>query len=164
MSVYIITDRAAGTCKIGYSLTPRKRVTMLRTASHADLRLEAVIPGDRSCEQRLHAVFEAAKLRREWFAITPQIEDLINRFAMHLKHTEGRRSPIIAPKCATPLAVAVHSFLLATGQSPTAFGAQCLNDRHFVRQLFSGRDVRMSTVDKVQQFMAAYQPEQDAAA
>ena len=46
MSVYIITDRAAGLAKIGYSQTPKKRLTMLRTSSAADLRLEAVIPGD----------------------------------------------------------------------------------------------------------------------
>ncbi len=38
------------------------------------------------------------------------------------------------------------------------FGELALNDRHFVRQLRDGRDLRMSTLRKVQDFMAAYVP------
>jgi hypothetical protein len=58
----------------------------------------------------------------------------------------------------------IDAFLAEHGMSDSRFGQLALNDRHFVRQLRDKRDVRMSTVDKVQQFMAAYQPEQDAAA
>jgi len=43
------------------------------------------------------------------------------------------------------------------------FGAMALNDRPFVGQLENGRRVWPETEAKVRNFMAAYQPEADAA-
>ena len=36
------------------------------------------------------------------------------------------------------------------------FGEQAVNDRHFVRQLRAGRDLRMSTVERVRRFMTEF--------
>lgn len=47
----------------------------------------------------------------------------------------------------------IEAFLEAAGMSPTAFGTQALNDPPFVAQLRAGRDVKMSTVEKVRAFM-----------
>jgi hypothetical protein len=48
--------------------------------------------------------------------------------------------------------------------SPTALGDNALGDRHFVRQLRSGRRVWPETEAKVRAFMAEYQPVQLARA
>lgn len=85
MSVYIITDRQMGAAKIGFSGMPKKRLTMLKTASPSMLLLEAVIPGDMTCEKALHSRFSAQKLRGEWFAISPEIDDLIKTFPIGKK-------------------------------------------------------------------------------
>lgn len=43
------------------------------------------------------------------------------------------------------------------------FGEMAMNDRHFIRQLREGRDVRVSTVERVRQFIAGYSPPEMAA-
>ena len=58
----------------------------------------------------------------------------------------------------------IESFMAAHGLSEWQFGEQAINDRHFVRQLREGRDLRMSTVSRVSAFMAEYVPTPKAAA
>lgn len=50
----------------------------------------------------------------------------------------------------------IEAFLSSNGMSATAFGAQALNDPPFVQQLRSGRDPKMSTVERVRKFMADF--------
>lgn len=96
MSVYVITDRAAGVCKIGFSKTPLRRLAMLRTSSAADLDLEAVIPGDRNCEADLHAEHSANLVRREWYKISPAIEQLIAAFPRGFANRRSLRTTDLA--------------------------------------------------------------------
>lgn len=42
--------------------------------------------------------------------------------------------------------------------SDSLFGDLAVNDRHLVRDLRAGRDLRMSTVGKIRAFMATYRP------
>lgn len=58
----------------------------------------------------------------------------------------------------------IEAFMTAHNMSQTAFGHSALRDRHFVRQLREGRDVKMSTAEHVRNFMATYTPNRDAAA
>lgn len=44
----------------------------------------------------------------------------------------------------------------------TRFGELAMNDKGFLFRLESGRDVRLSTVEKVRQFMASYRPHEAA--
>lgn len=39
------------------------------------------------------------------------------------------------------------------------FGEMALNDRHLVRQLREGRDLRISTLARIREFMDTYRPE-----
>lgn len=57
----------------------------------------------------------------------------------------------------------IDAFLDTHKVVPTAFGAQALNDRHFVRQLRAGRRVWPETEAKVRRFMATYRADQAAA-
>lgn len=56
------------------------------------------------------------------------------------------------------LLVEIENFLDASGMSPTAFGSEALNDPPFVSQLRQGRDVKVSTVDRVRAFIQANRP------
>lgn len=49
----------------------------------------------------------------------------------------------------------VEAFLARSGMPPTAFGELLMNDRHLVRRLRSGRDVTLSTADRIRQFILA---------
>lgn len=52
----------------------------------------------------------------------------------------------------------IEAFLETHGMAPTRFGDEALGDRHFVRQLRSGRRVWPETEAKVRRFMATYRP------
>lgn len=57
----------------------------------------------------------------------------------------------------------IETFIEAHGLSATAFGEQALRDKHFVRELREGRDIRLSTQGKVREFMLTYASDRDAA-
>lgn len=61
------------------------------------------------------------------------------------------------------LAEQVEAFLTLHNMSPVTFGRKALRDPHFVRDLRAGRDLKMSTVDRVRTFMAEYEAEVDTA-
>ena len=58
----------------------------------------------------------------------------------------------------------IEKFTAKNGLSEWQFGELALNDRHFIRQLREGRDLRMSTVDRVKSFMRSYRPAKARAA
>lgn len=58
----------------------------------------------------------------------------------------------------------IEAFLKANGISATAFGKDAMNDPAFVQNLRDGRDPKMSTAQKVEDFMAEYQPQPGAEA
>jgi hypothetical protein len=78
VSVYFITCREQGVCKIGRAQNAKSRLSSLQTASPTKLALEATLPGDRELEQQLHQRFAAHRLKGEWFAITDELDALIN--------------------------------------------------------------------------------------
>lgn len=47
----------------------------------------------------------------------------------------------------------IDAFLTRTGMSATAFGTEVLKDPPFVFQLREGRDCKMSTVERVREFI-----------
>lgn len=50
----------------------------------------------------------------------------------------------------------IEVFLANTGMSATAFGQKALNDPPFVQQLRDGRDPKMSTAARCQEFIASW--------
>jgi hypothetical protein len=52
----------------------------------------------------------------------------------------------------------IEAFTARHDMSEWAFGEAALNDRHFIRQLRDGRDIRISTHGRVTRFMAEYRP------
>jgi hypothetical protein len=62
-----------------------------------------------------------------------------------------------------PLLSEIELFTTTHGLSEWQFGQRALGDRHFVRQLRAGRDIRLSTERKVRDFMLTYRSEQEAA-
>jgi hypothetical protein len=56
----------------------------------------------------------------------------------------------------------IGSFLSDHGLSESQFGVLAVNDKNLIPDLRGGRDIRMSTLDKVQRFMRTYRPEPQA--
>lgn len=74
--IYVLHDRAGARIKIGWTggqITTRKQA--IENAAGVRLQLVARFPGGRSVEQDLHARFDDARLRGEWFAVTDDIHE-----------------------------------------------------------------------------------------
>lgn len=74
MSVYFISARELDLVKIGYSFNPVHRYNHLRMFSPVELTLEGAIPGDFTKERELHRKFSLARVRGEWFKLTPTLQ------------------------------------------------------------------------------------------
>jgi|JI7StandDraft_1071085.scaffolds.fasta_scaffold207381_2 hypothetical protein len=71
--IYLVENAATGTCKIGYSKDPLKRLSGLRTNTADRLELIAEINGEQSDERDLHARFFSYRMRGEWFKCCAEI-------------------------------------------------------------------------------------------
>ena len=79
--VYFIVNYQERKVKIGYSTKPEQRLKQLLTGNDGKLELAKVVPGTVKDERKYQRVFCHSKIRREWFKITPEIEEFINRKA-----------------------------------------------------------------------------------
>lgn len=59
------------------------------------------------------------------------------------------------------LLLEIETFMEAHSLSESQFGLLSMKDKHFVRQLRDGRDIRLSTQGKVKQFMLSYAPDRE---
>jgi len=75
--VYFIGGR--GIVKIGIAEYPRQRLQTLQTSSPFPLQLLAICEGGRKKEKQLHAQFADARQAGEWFVLTPELQDYIDR-------------------------------------------------------------------------------------
>lgn len=53
----------------------------------------------------------------------------------------------------TTLMERIEAFIERHGMTTYAFGEKAIGDKHLVRQLRAGRDLRMSTVDRIERYM-----------
>jgi len=79
--IYFIVDYDKREVKIGYSKHPQQRLKELKTSNSGNLVLAKVVPGTRIDEKKYHRVFCHSRIRREWFQLTLEIEEFINREA-----------------------------------------------------------------------------------
>lgn len=98
--VYFIQDGRKGAVKIGMTVDPEKRLRDLQTGNPRTLRIRHVIPGDRSTEKALHARFEPARIRGEWFGreYLPIILAFASGISEEMIHTYERSgdTPVLA--------------------------------------------------------------------
>ena len=78
--IYFI--ECADAVKIGYSEDPRVRFGTLQTSTPHNLNWLGVMYGDMDTEARLHEAFSKHRIRGEWFRLTDEITDYINRHRM----------------------------------------------------------------------------------
>ena len=55
----------------------------------------------------------------------------------------------------------IDAFLKRTGMSPTRFSERSTGDRTLMISLRAGRDLKLSTVEKIRAFMRTYVPDQE---
>lgn len=79
--VYFIQLGADGPIKIGYSVTPQKRLWGLQTSHPETLNLLATIPGPQSNEAALHRFYEREHLRGEWFRPSLRLRAYVEELA-----------------------------------------------------------------------------------
>jgi hypothetical protein len=98
MSVYFITCREQGICKIGKAKNPKARRSSLQTAFPTRLVLEGTLPGGVALERKLHQRFAKFRLSGEWFRLNDKLEEAIQSAA------SSPALPIEEPSSPPPLA------------------------------------------------------------
>jgi hypothetical protein len=73
--------KVGGIVKIGIAFDPKKRLASLQTSWPHDLKILGQHVGDVKVEQGYHRKFAKARLRGEWFRITPALKRLIEQHA-----------------------------------------------------------------------------------
>lgn len=73
MAIYFIQADKGGPIKIGYSGKPFARLNLLQVSQHVELKMVALIEGDRKLEGDLHQQFGKHHLRGEWFNPGPEL-------------------------------------------------------------------------------------------
>lgn len=77
--VYFIESEGSSLVKIGYSISPEKRLKELQTSSPETLVMLGTIPGGKSKEIELHKKFAKHRERGEWFHKAPELAKFIER-------------------------------------------------------------------------------------
>lgn len=77
--VYFIESEGSSLVKIGYSISPEKRLKELQTSSPETLVMLGTIPGGKSKEIELHKKFAKHRERGEWFHKVPELAKFIER-------------------------------------------------------------------------------------
>lgn len=80
--VYVITDGEY--VKIGRTTSLRNRLKDLQVANARPLTLLAFIKGYQDTEQELHYRFGHARVRGEWFKLTPELQNIRTEYATRL--------------------------------------------------------------------------------
>jgi hypothetical protein len=76
-SIYFVQVPIAGPIKIGFSSTLKARIRALDAAVPWGIKLCYDMPGDVEEEQRIHTMFEKARIRGEWFSASERLCDWI---------------------------------------------------------------------------------------
>jgi hypothetical protein len=81
MTVYFAQQAGdtAGPVKIGFSSDMKARIKNLSVASVGGITILATISGGKETEAYLHEKFEASRVSGEWFSMTDELVDLIER-------------------------------------------------------------------------------------
>jgi hypothetical protein len=94
--IYVIRS-AADLYKVGYTVNPHQRLSLLQTGSHERLALLGVIPGTRAQEAELHSLLAPWRVSGEWFRRCRALDPLLAA----LLPAEPIRHPL--PSGASPL-------------------------------------------------------------
>jgi hypothetical protein len=150
VAVYFIRAGEDGPVKIGTAEDVPDRFRNLQCGNHLELTLLRTLDGDRRAEQALHRRYEHLRSRGEWFAFTPdmlvvELSDITIEQPPTVDLSEGQSGFLRE----------VETFIERSGMSPTALGRRAVKDPSFVTGLRNGRDLRLSTINRVREFIAA---------
>lgn len=86
--VYFIGSVEMRCVKIGVTRNVDRRIAGLQTACPCELTIFAVIDGDKSTERALHSQFAEHRRHGEWFELSDDIQDFIDRISADENGTE----------------------------------------------------------------------------
>lgn len=75
--------------KIGHSVNPEKRLTVLSTGCPTECKMIGVMPGNQPDEAKVHKQFSHLRTKGEWFRFSPEIKRFVSKNTV---------APVIKPK------------------------------------------------------------------
>lgn len=159
MSVYFIVAQEVGLVKIGFSKDPWRRFCKLQTDSPVPVELACFVEGDEAVEAQIHARYESARVRGEWFKLSA-VEPLIRATPAFQRQTKVRavrtRSRKGVNRDSLHIYTDVIDFCTRNGMTISRFGKEALKDACLVQEMREGRKVYPQVEHKIRSFMASY--------
>lgn len=90
--VYLIEATDTKVVKIGFSLTPQKRLAQLQTGSSVPLRMIGAWPGSLDLERKLHERLSAFRVAGEWFYLPAE-----SGISIEVLITEMSEAKVVTP-------------------------------------------------------------------
>jgi hypothetical protein len=149
VAVYFVQANQNGPVKIGTAEDVIGRLRELQTAHYMVLRLLREIDGDYRLERALHRRFTAQHIRGEWFAFHPDMLTI-----MPVDVEIAATVPVDLTEYQAGFLQEINEFIGRSGMSSTALGRKAVGDGGFVAGVRNGRDLRLSTIKRVREFIA----------
>lgn len=75
--VYFVINEKQAICKIGYSVSPAKRLKELQTGCPYPLHIQKTVVGDIEMERLFHKIYKEYRLEGEWFKLEGKLKTFI---------------------------------------------------------------------------------------
>lgn len=75
--VYFVINEKQSICKIGYSVSPAKRLKELQTGCPYPLHIQKTVVGDIEMERLFHKIYKEYRLEGEWFKLEGKLKTFI---------------------------------------------------------------------------------------
>jgi hypothetical protein len=158
--IYFIRAGYSGPVKIGRADDPRSRLEYLQTGHYETLEIVRSLTGDFREERWLHQEFANLRIRGEWFHFSPDMLTVVPPQALtdEVLAERGRGPLLVFDRASDGLdefRQAVEAALVRYGIPHTTLGIKALGDPGFVGRLRNGRSPNLTTIGKVNAFLAS---------
>ena len=75
--VYFVVNEKQAICKIGYSVSPAKRLKELQTGCPYPLHVQKTVVGDIEMERLFHKIYNEYRLEGEWFKLQGELKTFV---------------------------------------------------------------------------------------
>lgn len=159
MSVYMIRAGETGPVKIGHSIDPEDRLGALQVSHWETLRLIRLFEGAEPEEFLLHERFIDLHIRGEWHSFSRAMLGNVGLFEIDITTKMPRIALVTRPASGLDhheaLLCEIEEFLIMRKMAESTFGRLAVNDGKFMPRLRLGKNMTVSTIERVREFIRA---------
>lgn len=158
MAVYMIRAGESGPVKIGHSTEPEMRLSQLQVCHWETLRIIRLFEGGEPEEFLLHERFIDLHIRGEWHSFSRAMMGSVGLVEIDSPTRRMSRLALVTGPPAgldhhNRLLAEIEEFLTRRKMAESTFGRIAVNDGKFMSRLRLGKNMTVSTINQVREFI-----------